>query len=54
MQKSTTTQMSDSFLVGIPVILSAGYMDVYTYLLRDGVFANAQTGNIILLAVRLA
>ena len=45
--------MSDSFLVGIPVILSAGYMDVYTYLLRDGVFANAQTGNIILLAVRL-
>lgn len=53
MQKNTITQMSDSFLVGIPVILSAGYMDVYTYLLRDGVFANAQTGNIILLAVRL-
>ena len=53
MPQNTTTQMSDSFLVGIPVILSAGYMDVYTYLLRDGVFANAQTGNIILLAVRL-
>ena len=29
-------------------------MDIYTYLLRGGVFANAQTGNIVLLAANLA
>ncbi len=31
-----------------------GFLDVYTYLLRGGVFANAQTGNMVLLAANLA
>ena len=31
-----------------------GFMDAYTYVSRDGVFANAQTGNVILLGIDLA
>ena len=31
-----------------------GFLDVYTYLLRGGVFANAQTGNLVLLGIGLA
>ncbi len=45
--------MSDSVLVGLILTFSGGYMDAYTYLFRDGVFANAQTGNIILLGLNL-
>ena len=32
--------------------LSGGLQDAYTYFVRDGVFANAQTGNIVLMSVR--
>ena len=32
---------------------TGGFLDAYTYLIRGGVFANAQTGNIVLLGVRL-
>lgn len=31
-----------------------GYLDAYTYVLRGGVFANAQTGNVIKLGIALA
>lgn len=31
-----------------------GYVDAYTYITRDGVFAYAQTGNIIFFAINLA
>lgn len=31
-----------------------GYVDAYTYITREGVFAYAQTGNIIFLAINLA
>lgn len=34
--------------------MSGGCMDAYSYLFRDGVFANAQTGNILLLGVNLS
>lgn len=33
--------------------IAGGFMDAYTYLVRDKVFANAQTGNIILLVFGL-
>ncbi len=33
------------------VVPSGGLQDVYTYLFRGKVFANAQTGNIVLMAV---
>lgn len=45
---------SESLLLGLPLALAGGYLDAYTYLLRGGVFANAQTGNLVLLGVRLA
>lgn len=39
---------------GWQLAMSAGLMDAYSYLCRGKVFANAQTGNILLLAVNLA
>jgi len=47
-------QMSESLIVGSILALSGGYMDAYTYLFRDGVFANAQTGNMILFGIHLS
>ncbi len=47
-------QMSESILVGVLLALSGGYMDAYTYVFRDKVFANAQTGNIILLGINIS
>ena len=46
-------QMSDSFRAAIFIILSGGFQDAYTYCCRGGVFANAQTGNIVLLSTAL-
>ena len=46
-------QMSESFYTVIFLSLSGGLQDAYTYLFRGGVFANAQTGNIVLLSVHL-
>ena len=37
----------------VPIIISGGLQDAYTYFCRDGVFANAQTGNIVFLAVNI-
>lgn len=47
-------QMSESLLVGTLLALAGGLMDAYTYLIRDQVFANAQTGNIVLFGLELA
>lgn len=44
-------QMSESVEVAIFLALSGGLMDAYSYLLRGEVFANAQTGNMLLLGV---
>ena len=46
-------QMSDSFLMSAFIILSGGLQDAYTYCCRDKVFANAQTGNIVLMSKSL-
>lgn len=43
-------QMSDSFRAAVFIILSGGFQDAYTYTCRGEVFANAQTGNIVLLS----
>lgn len=45
---------SESYIVGIILAVVGGYLDVYTYVSRGGVFANAQTGNIVLLAINIA
>lgn len=44
----------ESFSVGALLALAGGFLDAYTYLSRGGVFANAQTGNMVLLGIRLA
>lgn len=47
-------EASESYLVGILLAIAGGYLDVYTYVCRGGVFANAQTGNIVLLGISVA
>ena len=46
-------QMSDTFRAAVFVTLSGGFQDAYTYISRGQVFANAQTGNIVLLSAAL-
>lgn len=47
-------QTSESIELGIILALSGGFMDAYSYLARGHVFANAQTGNMLLFGVNLA
>lgn len=46
-------QMSESLLTASMLSISGGLQDVYTYISRGHVFANAQTGNIVLLSQNL-
>ena len=47
-------QASESIELGIALALSGGMMDAYSYVMRDKVFANGQTGNIILFSINIA
>lgn len=47
-------QMSEAFLTAAFLSLSGGLQDAYTYIARGEVFANAQTGNILLFSVNLS
>lgn len=47
-------QMSESLVVGALLAIVGGYLDAYTYIARGEVFANAQTGNIVLMGLDLA
>ena len=49
-----TKQMSESIRLGMLLAVSGGFMDAYSYIERDHVFANAQTGNMLLLGVNLS
>ena len=44
----------DAYPLALLLAFVGGYLDAYTYITRDGVFANAQTGNMALMALRLA
>lgn len=46
-------QMSDAFATMAFLTLSGGFQDAYTFWMRGKVFANAQTGNIVLMSERL-
>lgn len=46
-------QMSEALLTAAFLSLSGGLQDAYTYIARGEVFANAQTGNIVLLSQNL-
>ena len=43
-------QMSETIRLGSLLAISGGFMDAYSYIYRDHVFANAQTGNIVLMS----
>lgn len=47
-------QGSRTLEAAVLLTLAGGYLDSYTYVDRGGVFANAQTGNIIKLGLRIA
>lgn len=53
MSSKKDRQMSESFRVAVLLSLSGGLQDAYTYFFRGKVFANAQTGNIVLLSYSL-
>lgn len=48
------TNITETLFFGMLLAFSGGLMDAYSFLFRGGVFANAQTGNILLLGVNLA
>ena len=47
-------QPSESLANGLLLAFAGGMMDAYTYLCRGQVFANAETGNLVLLGIQLA
>ena len=49
-----SVQPADSLRMGGLLAAIGGFLDSYTYIARGGVFANAQTGNLVLLGLRLA
>lgn len=53
-QQKQQIQTSETYLVGTILAAVGGFLDAYTYLCRGGVFANAQTGNIVLCGISFA
>lgn len=53
-KQQTKHQMSESFRVGAILAVTGGFLDAYTYICRGKVFANAQTGNVVLLGMNIA
>ena len=53
-QEITAIPIHETFRVAALLAVVGGFLDAYTYILRGGVFANAQTGNIVLLGVHMA
>lgn len=54
MKLRSKTQMSESMTLAVFLTLAGGFQDAYSYNMRGKVFANAQTGNIVLLGQNLA
>ncbi|MDK8642546.1 YoaK family protein [Niallia taxi] len=52
--KTIPSLSSNSIYMGLILAIVGGFLDAYTFVSRDGVFANAQTGNMVLLAVKAA
>ncbi len=47
-------QTSESMKVGVFLALAGGFLDIYSYMARGKVFANAQTGNMVLFGLKIA
>lgn len=43
----------ETLIAGCLLAIVGGFLDIYTYKVRGGVFANAQTGNIVLMAASI-
>lgn len=54
MKNKIPSLSSNSIYLGVLLAIVGGFLDAYTFISRDGVFANAQTGNMVLLAVKAA
>ncbi|MDD3338922.1 MAG: YoaK family protein [Lachnospiraceae bacterium] len=52
--KPSKIQMSETKLVIGLLAVAGGFLDAYTYICRGKVFANAQTGNMVLFGIHLA
>lgn len=44
----------ESLRLGVVLAIIGGFIDVYTYISRGGVFANSETGNVVLAAIGFA
>ena len=53
-QRSFALLTPESFFLGVLMAMIGGFLDAYTFVSRDGVFANAQTGNFVLLGIEIA
>ena len=49
-KKREKVQTSETLIVSAILALSGGFQDAYTYNIRDEVFSNAQTGNVVLMS----
>ncbi|MFQ9511368.1 MAG: YoaK family protein [Lachnospiraceae bacterium] len=47
-------QLTESLFIAVLMAFIGGYLDIYTYLSRGKVFANTQTGNLVLLGYNIA
>ncbi len=47
-------EISEAYSLAALLTLSGGFMDAYSYICRDQVFANAQTGNMLLFGINLS
>lgn len=50
----TKKHLSEAFFVASLLAIVGGFLDAYTYLYRGRVFANGQTGNLVLLGILIA
>ena len=51
MRQTGAVPMHESLRIGLVLTFIGGFLEVYNYLLHGGVFANAQTGNMVLLVI---
>ncbi|MGI5172737.1 DUF1275 domain-containing protein [Treponema sp. OMZ 840] len=52
-KQTISADIHESLYVALVLALLGGFLDSYTFILKNGVFANAQTGNLVLLSISL-
>lgn len=48
------SQISQSVVIGALLATVGGFLESYTFVTRDGVFANCQTGNLVMMVIEIA